>query len=374
VAATGITRCRIDTNGKVVFDFRGSTRVMAETYWVAGGAFVLAALLTGAVRSVAIRGGVFDIPNERSSHTRPTPRGGGAAIVIAVIASAFLLSHLQIISPRLLWALVGGGIAVAAVGAIDDRFTVPAWVKLAVHVAAALWALQWLGGLSALRLGDRLIELHRAGYVLGTIVIVWILNLFNFMDGIDGIAASQAVFVCCAGAAIAAILGLSSGVIALSLVIGGACSGFLLWNWPPARIFMGDVGSGFVGFALAVIAISAAHEQASALWIWIILGGVFVVDATLTLLRRIARGEMILSAHRSHAYQWLSRRWRSHKRVTIAVALVNVLWLLPSALLAAFYRDRASWIAASALLPIVGLAIAAGAGRSEHTVTLGRRE
>jgi Fuc2NAc and GlcNAc transferase len=147
-------------------------------------------------------------------------------------------------------------------------------------------------------------------------------------------------------------------------VFGAACGGFLLWNWPPAKIFMGDVGSGYIGYMVGVLALAAARASPDALWIWLILGGAFFIDATVTLARRAVRGERVHEAHRSHAYQWSARRW-GHKRVTVAVSLLNLVWLLPSALLAMRYPERAVLITVGTLAPLLVLALALGSGRRE---------
>ncbi len=128
---------------------------------------------------------------------------------------------------------------------------------------------------------------------------------------------------------------------------------------------MGDVGSGYLGFVIAVLALADAHDHPGAIWTWLILGGVFFVDATVTLARRLARGERPYEAHRTHAYQWLSRRWGSHRKVTLAVLAVNVCWLFPIAWWAASSPTQAWWLTIVALLPLVVLALAAGAGRPE---------
>lgn len=336
----------------------------AEVVLIALAALVVALLLTGAVRKFALSRGVLDVPNERSSHLVPTPRGGGVATVLTTSASLAALTLLGLL-PTDLFVALGGGIVVAVVGFLDDRHRLSARVRLVVHFAAALWALAWLGGLPSLQLGDQLISFGWMGYALGAIGIAWTLNLFNFMDGIDGIAGAEAVFIACGGALLALLADSSSVVPAAALAFAAACCGFLLWNWPPAKIFMGDAGSGYIGYVIAVLAIAAARENAVALLLWLMLGGVFFVDATVTLMRRLARRERLHEAHRSHAYQWLARRWASHKRVTIAVTMVNLLWLLPAALLAAAYPNLAGWILIGALAPVAIGAVAAGAGRRE---------
>jgi Fuc2NAc and GlcNAc transferase len=322
-------------------------------------------MLTYAARRRALSSGLLDIPNPRSSHLLPTPRGGGLAIVLATTVGFALLAVIGAVD-RAFYAALLGGLAVGIVGLADDRHVVRPGIRLTVHFAAALWALVWLGGLPALQIGDKLFALGRAGYLLGAMGVVWTLNLFNFMDGIDGIAASEGVFVACAGAAIALAGGQSHEIPSVALLFGAACLGFLVWNWPPAKIFMGDVGSGYVGYVLALLALGSARDSPVALLVWSILGGVFIVDATVTIARRMLRGDRIYEAHRTHAYQWISRRWRSHRRTTVAVMVVNLVWLLPCASLAAMYPTRAVWIAAVALVPLTGLALAAGAGRPER--------
>jgi Fuc2NAc and GlcNAc transferase len=150
-----------------------------------------------------------------------------------------------------------------------------------------------------------------------------------------------------------------------ALILAAATLGFLVWNWPPAKIFMGDAGSGYTGYAVAVLAVAAARESPVALLTWVMLAGVFVVDATVTLVRRVARRERASQAHRSHAYQWLARKWSSHRRVTLGVVLVNVVWLFPCALCATLFPAFAGWILCVALAPLIVAALAAGAGRPE---------
>jgi len=311
-------------------------------------------------------GGMLDVPNSRSSHTTPTPRGGGIAIVAAATLALLVLALLGNIPRALVMALAGGGIAVAAVGFADDHYNIPAAPRLAVHFLAAAWAVYWVGGLESVQIGTDVARLGWVGAMLSTLGIVWFLNLFNFMDGIDGIAASEGVFIAAVGAMLSPA---GASLSSAAWVIAASCCGFLLWNWPPAKIFMGDVGSGYLGYVLAVLGLRAAHENADALWVWLILGGVFLLDATLTLLRRALRGERVYQAHRSHAYQWLARRWRGHRPVTLAVIGLNVLWLAPCAALARTYPSKAAWITLMALLPLTVAVVVAGAGREEQALS-----
>jgi Fuc2NAc and GlcNAc transferase len=331
---------------------------------IAVSVLLVAALITRVARKFALLHGVIDVPNERSSHLTPTPRGGGVSIVVAATTGLIALTWLGAMRTPLLLAVGGGGLAVAIVGFLDDRRRLSVGIRFAIHLAAALWALSWLGGLPPLRVGAQIVTLGWSGYVLGMLAIVWVLNLFNFMDGIDGLAAVQGVFVTWGGALLAIVAGVHGEVAGAALVLGAACCGFVRWNWPPAKIFMGDVGSGYLGYVIAVLALAATRENPVALWAWLTLGGVFFVDATVTLLRRLLRGERVYEAHRSHAYQWLARRWRSHAKVTGTVLTVNVLWLLPCAVFATRRPGFAAATALFALAPLVLLAIAVS-GRRE---------
>lgn len=325
-------------------------------------AFLIATTLTAVVRKHVAS---IDIPNSRSSHQVPTPRGGGLATVIATTLMLIVIYIRGAVADELFLALSVGGLAIAAVGFADDRWTVPPKVRLGVHAIAAIWALAWLGGLPPIQFGDRVFVPGWEGYVLGVLGIVWTLNLFNFMDGIDGLAGSEAVFVALAGCLLYFGDAEAGGAVAAGIVFAGACAGFLAWNWPPAKIFMGDVGSGYMGYVIAVLALVLARENPVALLVWVILGGVFFLDATITLIRRWSRREAAFEAHRNHAYQWLARRFQSHRRVTLLSIGINLLWLLPSAWWANAHPAWAGWILLGALAPVAVGCWWAGSGRPE---------
>ena len=319
-------------------------------------AILLSALLTGVVRRLALSRGVLDVPNARSSHNKATPRGGGLAVVAGFSGLIVFLDYTRIVDVRLAAALLGGGLPVALVGLVDDYKSVPVGWRLAVHFAVAAWAVVSLGAPSTLGWG---------GSAFAVLAIVWAINLFNFMDGIDGIAGGEAVFVAAAGGGLCAAVGGAAAVSAAAFMLAGSCLGFLVWNWPPAKIFLGDVGSGFLGYCLAVLTLAAMRGSPTAGWTWSILMGVFLVDATVTLARRALQGARVHEAHRSHAYQFLARRWGSHLKVTLAVGALNICWLLPLALLASV---RPGWAIAStvvALSPLVVVALRVGAGLEE---------
>ncbi|HEU0080065.1 MAG TPA: hypothetical protein VFQ76_20630, partial [Longimicrobiaceae bacterium] len=186
------------------------------------------------------------------------------------------------------------------------------------------------------------------GALLAVVALVWLTNLYNFLDGIDGIAGGEAVAVGGVGGALLWAAG-ERGLAAVALVAAAAGAGFLVWNWQPARIFMGDVGSGFLGFLFGALAVASERVEGPPALVWILLLGVFVVDATLTLLRRAGRGERLHEAHRRHAYQRAVQSGLSHARVAGAVLAIDALlaalgaaaWLRPAWALPGFAAGAA---------------------------------
>lgn len=301
-------------------------------WWLLPLAAATSALLTGGLRRYALARNLLDVPNSRSAHTRPTPRGGGVAIVVTFLAGVGVLASLKAVEPRAAAALGGAGVIVALVGFLDDHHSIAARWRLLAHFAAAAWALTWLGGLPPLDLLGVTVSLGWAGHVLAAVYLAWLLNLYNFMDGIDGIAGLEAVTVGLGGALLYAPAAPGDPEWLLPALLAMAALGFLGWNWPPARIFMGDAGSGFLGMTLGVMSIIAAWRQPELLWSWIVLLGIFVVDATMTLLRRLQRGEKLYEAHSYHAYQRVARRLGAHRPVALTVGAINLFWLLPIAM------------------------------------------
>ncbi len=325
---------------------------------------VLTFLGVGLQRRVAVSKGIIDVPNARSSHDRPVPRGGGLAIVVVASACVAGVAALGGIPASLALALVIPGFLVAGIGFVDDLKGLAASRRLMVQLLAAGLALYFLGGWSPGWFPEQSIAwfVLQAATVVG---IAWSINLFNFMDGIDGIAGAEAACLGLGGALLASSQQAEPGVPIASLIVGAASLGFLLWNWPPARIFMGDVGSGYLGLVFAVLALASAAGSPHWFFAWMILGATFLVDSGVTLVRRLLRRERVHQAHRTHAYQWLARRLGSHARATSLYLAVNVLWLLPMAWLCLQRPDHAAWIAAAALAPLVVAALCAGAGRRE---------
>lgn len=327
-------------------------------------AVVLTLVLTGIVRFYALRNSMIDIPNYRSSHKVPTPRGGGIAIVVSFIFSVLVLGYLQLIPRELMFSLLGSGGLVAIIGFFDDLGHIAARWRLLAHFSAASWALYWLGGLPDIQVAGFSLEFELLRNFFAALFLVWMLNLFNFMDGIDGIAGLEVITVCAGAAVLYYTIGMENRVF-LSILLAACTVGFLFWNFPPAKIFMGDAGSGFLGLVLGLLTINAAWDHQSLFWGWLILLGVFIVDATVTLLRRLARGEKIYEAHRSHAYQNASRQYGSHKVVTLCVGAINIIWLLPCAL-AVVLQIWPAWLGLSVgYVPLIILALKYKAGAPE---------
>ncbi|WP_434705441.1 glycosyltransferase family 4 protein [Pseudomonas sp. Z1-12] len=318
-------------------------------------------VLTWILRSYAIHKNIIDIPGGRSSHTIPTPRGGGLAFVIVFLLALPLLAGNDFLSWSAAWAMLGAGIGVAVLGFLDDHGHIAARWRLLGHFSAAIWALCWLSGLPTINLFGHEFALGWFGHVLAVVYLVWMLNLYNFMDGIDGIASVEAICVCL-GACVIYWLGGFNGLIVAPLMLAMVVAGFLYWNFPPARIFMGDAGSGFLGIILGLLSLQAAWVSPKLLWVWLILLGVFIVDATVTLMRRLLRGDKVYEAHRSHAYQFASRQYGRHLPVTLAVGAINLFWLLPLAACVVWWNVDGGVALTVAYAPLVFLAVRFHAG------------
>ncbi|MEF9898241.1 MAG: glycosyltransferase family 4 protein [Pseudomonas sp.] len=321
--------------------------------------------LTWGLRRYALSRSLIDIPNARSSHSVPTPRGGGVAIVVSFLLALLWMLTSGSIETEWGWALIGAGTGVAVLGFLDDHGHIAARWRLLGHFSAAVWALFWLGGFPPIELFGTEYSLGWFGHLIGAFYLVWMLNLYNFMDGIDGIASVEAICVCL-GACLLFSLSGNVNLIWVPLLLVAAVAGFLVWNFPPAKIFMGDAGSGFLGIALGILSLQAAWIAPQWLWSWLILLGVFVVDATWTLLRRLLRGDKVYEAHRSHAYQYASRQMGGHLPVTLVVVVINIFWLLPIALWVGLYGFDGIVGVIVAYLPLVLLAVKFKAGEMER--------
>ncbi len=302
---------------------------MSSDILLLAGPLVLAALGTGLVRSLLLRHAVLDMPNHRSSHTVPTPRGGGMAVTPVVLlawaAAALWLPGL----PGGLWGVLAGALGLGLLSWLDDLKTLPAAPRFLAQILAAGMALAVLPGDGLIGLLPLWVE---APILL--LALVWFVNLYNFMDGIDGIAGTETA---CLGLGLALVAGVAglAGIAPLGLAAAGAALGFLYWNWHPARIFLGDVGSIPLGYLLGwlLLWLAVQGHLAAAL----ILPLYYVADASLTLGKRALRGEKVWQAHREHFYQRSAKAVGSHSAVVklilaanlglIALAVASVLWM-----------------------------------------------
>lgn len=275
------------------------------------------ALATGALVVVLRRRAILDHPNERSNHAIPKPRGGGLAVVpIALVA--WIAVPFPVLPPGLA-VILSSAAVLALLSWADDLRSLPAALRFAVQaVVVALAAVTSLGTQGFVFQG---LLPGWADTAVAAVLWLWFLNLFNFMDGIDGISGVETVSVG-AGLALLAALGADAPPVWLGATLAAAALGFLAWNWPPSRIFLGDVGSVPIGFLLGflLLALAARGHWAAAL----ILPAYYLADATITILRRLLRGEKIWQAHSQHFYQQAVRGGRSHAQVSLAVLAANL--------------------------------------------------
>lgn len=288
---------------------------------------LLSVVLCGLYLLLARRWQILDTPNGRSSHQQPTPHGGGVPLLLAFVLGLLLAP---------LWhgswgyeyiALASAAVLLMSLGIVDDMRGLSVRLRMALYgtccvILAAIF-LQPLISQNVL-VGSLLV-------IMAALAMLWSLNLYNFMDGIDGFAATQCILACFGAAVLSWVKFGSTSYALFCLLLAASHLGFLLWNWPPARLFMGDAGSVPTGFLLAGLALLGALQGQLNPGCWLILLSVFITDASWTLVWRIATGQPFTRPHRLHAYQRLSRHWGSHRAVDILLLGLSALWLLPLA-------------------------------------------
>jgi Fuc2NAc and GlcNAc transferase len=323
-------------------------------------------ILTYVIRIYALKNNVIDIPNSRSSHTQPTPRGGGVAIVITFLIAIAVATFDEKISYQIGIPFFISSALVAIIGFIDDHGHIDAKWRLLVHLLASFIIVYSLNALPELLMFGVIIDFGLAGYAIAVISFIWMLNLFNFMDGIDGLAGIEGLTSSFFAGLFLLFIDPNSYFVMLHWLLAASILGFLILNFPPAKIFMGDSGSGFLGFVFASLLLVSANIDQKMLWIWLILLGVFIVDATFTLLHRLIKKEKLHEAHRTHAYQYASRKFNSHFKVTIGTLIINVLWLAPISFFVATEIISGSLGLIIAYMPLVCIAIKFDAGTKEN--------
>ncbi len=267
---------------------------------------------------------VMDHPNERSLHSEPTPRVGGLAIMsaffIVVLAGALLLG--VVISPVLLLC----ALAIMVISFLDDCYSISAAIRFGIHLAVAMVLVVSDFQLTLVELlpGWSWLWPEPVALLFSFVFVVWLVNLYNFMDGMDGFAAGMAI----AGFSCFALLGWQAqhqSFIAANLIVVGAVLGFLRFNFPPARIFMGDAGSSTLGFLVAAFTLWASVDGIFPLWIAVLVFSPFIVDASVTLLRRLFAGERVWEAHKRHNYQRLVESGWGHRKTVLYAYLLMIL-------------------------------------------------
>lgn len=269
--------------------------------------FLISFSLTYFIKNYMIKKSLVAVVNERSSHTVPTPHGGGIALAITWFIGLFYLYFIGEISSNLFYALLFGAV-ISIVSFFDDIYELSPKIRLIAQAIVAIVGLYFLGGFETLTFGIFDIQNPIFTNIFAFFMIIWFINLYNFLDGINGYAGSEAIFLALTGFI------LFSGNYFLVLAV--SVLGFLFWNWNKAKIFMGDVGSTLLGYNIAIFTIYYANEESTNFWIWIILFGIYWFDATLTLIRRKLNKEKLSLAHKKHAYQRLTQSGWSHYKVT----------------------------------------------------------
>lgn len=286
--------------------------------------------LTFAMRKWALSRNAVVHPSQRCSHTVPTPHGGGIAIALVALALTIPFAVSDWAPDLSMVAMLLLGLTMLGVGVWDDFGDLPAKLRLFVHLLVVALGMMAVPSLPVFSVLGYEVDSSSA-FLLWPVLLLgwaWLINLYNFMDGIDGLAAVQAIVVLGGMALNFAIWGPQTWMWVCLLTLA-AVLGFVVWNWPPARIFMGDGGSGFLGFALGFMMLLSAATTTVSMWSWIILLTLFIADATTTLLVRFFTGQNVLDAHRLHAYQKLAQRAGRHLPVTLGYAVVMVCFLLP---------------------------------------------
>ena len=302
--------------------------------WVVIGLFASFLSYIACVRALALarKSGMIALPGERQSHQRATPTGGGLGLIFSVVITTACL-ELMISLPDFWWQnVLPGVVLLAIVGWRDDRLPVSQLLRLLIQLAVSIWLLGfgwWEFSLKGM-----------AFFTVIVVAIVWLMNVYNFMDGSNGMAGFQGVF---AGVTMAILfqLGGEHTMALVAVIVAAACAGFLPLNFPHARVFMGDVSSVPLGFIFAAFAVYGVQTGSLSLPLSVLIMSVFLVDATLTLLSRAFRGEQWYTAHAQHVYQRLIAKGWSHRRVLVVYQVINLTWVLPAMVLAKTYSQYA---------------------------------
>ena len=317
---------------------------MSAAVWQSAGiALVAAFVLTPLVRGYSRRRGLIDRPDARRSHRAPVARGGGLAISIALLSTVLAFAP----DDALVLPFSVGAAIVSLLGWRDDHAPLSVRWRLGIQIFVAAGIIAWLGPVESIDVGRRTIAAPWLWTPLAIIAMVWLMNLFNFMDGSDGLASTQAVISFTLFALGFGLAG-ENAAAWLAAVCAGASMGFLFWNWPGASIFLGDSGSLLLGWGAGAFALAGTLTGSVSVWLAFIIVSPFVVDATLTLCWRLMRGERWYTAHKDHAFQCLIRLGWSHGQVLLVWIALNFLLVVPATLVA-FWKPQVETGAAAVL-------------------------
>jgi Fuc2NAc and GlcNAc transferase len=280
---------------------------------------ILSLCFTDLIRKFALKKSLMDLPNDRSLHQKPIPRLGGVAILTVWFPSIYLFYFFNYIEKELFYALFCG-LPLAVISLIDDIKTINPQLRLIIHLISALGAFYFLGFLRPFYTFNIPLYYSLLSYPVTIVGMVWFINLFNFMDGVDGFASVEAIYI-------SVILYIYSGNL-ISVLFIACIAGFLFWNWPRAKIFLGDTGSTQLGFVLIVMGIYFHNNLDLSILNWIMIAAPFWFDATFTLYKRWRNKEKLNKAHKKHAYQRLIQYGFSHRRVLFILILLDSLIFL----------------------------------------------
>lgn len=278
-------------------------------------AFLSAFSLTYLVRVFALKKSIVDVPNARSSHTIATPRGGGIAIIVVWFVGLSYFFASGEINQKLFFALFAG-IVLFVISILDDIYSLKPVIRLIAQAISVGLALFFIGGVQTIDFGFFVFDSIWINTFLAFVGLIWFINLFNFLDGIDGYASTETIAV-----GLAFYFFVPQSIL---LVLVFSTLGFLMWNWQPAKIFMGDAGSTVLGFTLGVLSLYYSQAFNISLFVFLIPSSLFWFDATLTLFRRWRNKENLSEAHKKHAYQRLVQSGFSHQKVVLWSILANV--------------------------------------------------
>lgn len=330
--------------------------------WVGVVAFISGAFTFGMAR-LAHRWGWLDVPVWRSAHALPVPTGGGIVIVLTTLGALGVAGLIDVLGAPILWAVL----LIAALGLWDDCRPIKAEYRFIAQWVLGAWVLQSVGGVHPVWLDG---AVHSLPWIWGLelltlTALVWFINVVNFMDGIDGLVASEILFI----AVSAMVLAMWAGdreMVWIWAILAGALLGFLSQNWAPAKIFMGDVGSAYLGLLVAALFLQMWRSGTATLPMLLVLVAPFLTDATLTLARRAARKERLFEGHRLHGYQWLARRWQSHAAVTLSFLAYNGIVIGPAVWIMSIRPELEIGVLVGVYTVTASLLWLVGAGRCER--------